>query len=115
VPTPEAYQSYIAGSKAEFSVARGMYVQTRSGWFSDRSACYLASGRPVLAQDTGLRDLYPTGAGLLTFDTLDDAVGAVEEVEGDYLGHSHAARQIAEEFFDSRRVLSRLLATLGVG
>jgi hypothetical protein len=114
VPTPEAYQSYIAGSKAEFSVARGMYVQTRSGWFSDRSVCYLASGRPVLAQDTGLRELYPTGLGLVTFDTLDEAVGAVEEVESDYLGHAHAARQIAEEFFDSRRVLSKLLATLGV-
>jgi hypothetical protein len=111
---PESYQSYIRASRAEFQVAKGMYVQARSGWLSDRSLCYLASGRPVLAQDTGMRNLYPTGEGLLTFTTLDEAVAGVRALACDYPRHARAARALAEEFFDSDKVLGRLLAKLGV-
>jgi len=89
-------------------------VQARSGWCSDRSACYLASGRPVLAQDTGLRDRYPVGAGLLTFSTLEEAIVEVERLDRGYAHHAAAARRIAEEYFDSDRVLGLLLRELGV-
>ena len=91
-----------------------IYSETNSGWFSDRSICYLASGKPVLALDTGLKNLYPLGEGLLTFRTVDEAVAAVEEISGNYERHARAARQIAEEYFDSRKVLSRILSKLGV-
>lgn len=114
VGSPEAYQRFIAGSKAELMIPRGMYVQTRSGWFSDRSACYLASGRPVLAQDTGLSGLYPVGEGLLTFTTLEGAVSGVEEIERRHDHHARAARALAERVFDSDKVLTELLQRLGV-
>jgi hypothetical protein len=109
-----AYQRYIAGSKAEFLVAKNMYVETRSGWFSDRSACYLASGKPVLAQDTGLGGLYPLGDGLVAFTTPDEAVEGVEAIAGDYARHARAARELAAEHFDSDRVLTRLVERLSV-
>jgi|SRR6266545_2181030 len=112
---PWAYPDYIRRSAAEFMVAKNMYVASRSGWFSDRSICYLASGRPVLAQDTGFGHLYPTGEGLLTFTTLEEAVGAVQALKSDYAGHARAARAIAAEYFDSDKVLTRLLGKLGVG
>jgi hypothetical protein len=111
--TPRSYREYIAGSAAEFMVAKGMYVDTRSGWFSERSICYLASGRPVLAQDTGLADLYPLGEGLLAFATLDEAVAGVEAIRSDPALHARAARALAEQHFDSDRVLTRLLERLG--
>jgi hypothetical protein len=112
---PAAYRKYVQHSKAEFMVAKNMYVQSRSGWFSDRSICYLASGRPVVAQDTGLAGLLPSGEGLLTYSTPDEAAAAVEEVCRDYPRHCSAACGIAQEYFDSDRVLARLLAKLGVG
>jgi hypothetical protein len=105
--TPAQYREFVQGALAEFMVAKSMYVKSRSGWFSDRSACYLASGRPVIAQDTGCRERYP--AGLLTFATMDEAVAAVEQVIGDYPRHRRAAREIAEARFDSRLVLARLV------
>jgi hypothetical protein len=111
---PWRYRDYVRSSKAELMVAKNMYVQSRSGWFSDRSICYLASGRPVLAQDTGLGSLVPTGEGLVSFATLDEAVAGVEAITGDYKRHACAARAIAEEHFASDRVLSRLLDRLGV-
>lgn len=111
---PWVYRSYIQHSKAEFMVAKNMYVQANSGWFSDRSMCYLASGRPVVAQDTGISQLYRTGEGLLTFTTLEEARAGVEEVSRDYERHSRAARAIAEEYFDSDKVLTRLLNKVGV-
>ncbi len=110
---PASYRDYIAGSGAEFMVAKEMYVQTRSGWFSDRSACYLASGKPVLAQDTGLGDL-PRGEGLVTFTTLDDAVAGSEAILSAPARHARAAREVAEEYFDSDRVIGRLAAELEV-
>jgi hypothetical protein len=111
---PWRYRRYIHESRAEIMIAKEMYVLTRSGWFSERSMCYLAAGRPVLAQDTGITELYPTDAGLLTFTTLDEAVEAVRALDADYDLHARAARAIAEEYFDSDRVLSRLLSRLGV-
>lgn len=110
--TPAAYRSFIQGSKAELGVAKTGYVLSRCGWFSDRSACYLASGRPVLAQDTGFGDFLPTGEGLFAFRTVDDVLAAIDEVNGDYPRHARAARAIAEEHFDSDRVLARLLEAI---
>lgn len=111
---PWAYRSFIQRSSAEFMVAKQMYVSTRSGWFSDRSLCYLASGKPVLAQDTGLRDVLPTGKGLVTFRTLDEARRGVEEITRDYDAHARSARELAEEHFDSDVVLNGLLSKLGI-
>jgi hypothetical protein len=111
---PWRYRDYIQRSGAELMIAKNLYVEMHSGWFSDRSACYLASGRPVLAQDTGLEGLLPTGEGLVTFSTLDEAVAGVEEIERDYERHSRAAREIAEEHFAAAKVLPRLLEQVGV-
>ncbi len=111
---PSNYQRYIQQSLAEFMVAKEMYVKAKSGWLSDRSICYLASGKPVLAQDTHLGHLLPTGEGLLLFSTLTDAAAGVERISRDYDRHARAARRLAEEHFDSDQVLGRLLAKLGV-
>jgi hypothetical protein len=109
-----AYRRYVQQSRAEFMVAKNLYVDTRGGWFSDRSICYLASGKPVIAQDTGLAGRYPNGSGLFLFSTLDEALAAVKEIESDYPRHARAAREIAEEHFDSDHVLTRLLPALGI-
>jgi hypothetical protein len=110
---PGAYQRFVAGSRGELGIAKSGYVVSRSGWFSDRSACYLASGRPVLAQDTGFGDALPTGEGLLAFATVDDAVAGIEALRQEPDRHSRAARRIAEEHLDSDRVLTRLLRATG--
>jgi hypothetical protein len=111
---PWKYQAYIAGSQAEFTVAKNMYIETHCGWFSDRSICYLASGKPVIVQDTGLGHLYPTGKGLLTFSTLEEAAAQVQDVARNYRAHAAAAREIACEYFDSDTVLCRLLHNLSI-
>jgi hypothetical protein len=111
---PWRYRSYVQGSAAELTIAKNLYVDTQSGWFSDRSACYLASGRPVLAQDTGLEGLLPRGEGLITFSTLEEAVEGVGEIAGDPERHGRAAREIADEHLAAARVLPRLLADLGL-
>jgi hypothetical protein len=111
--TPQLYRELVAGSKAELCVAKSGYVDSRCGWFSDRSACYLASGRPVVAQDTGFGDAIPAGEGLLGFSTLEQAAEAVEEVEAHYERHRLAARELAQEHLDARKVLSELLQRLG--
>jgi hypothetical protein len=111
---PLSYRSYIGRSLAEFSVAKDMYVQSRGGWMSDRSLCYLASGKPVLAQETGFSQHYPTGEGLLTYSTLEEAVAGVEEISRRPARHARAARALAEEYFDSDKVLRRLLKELGM-
>jgi hypothetical protein len=111
---PWCYREYIHGSSAELMIAKGMYVQTRSGWFSDRSICYLASGRPVLAQDTGLEGVLPTGAGLITFTTLDQAAEATRAISRDYTFHARAARRLAADYFDSSVVLGALLQKLAL-
>jgi hypothetical protein len=111
---PWAYRRYVTASRAEFMVAKNMYVQSRSGWFSDRSACYLAAGKPVLAQDTGLESVLPGGNGFITFRTTDDALAGVDAITSDYAAHCRNARALAEEYLDSDVVLSRLLEKLGV-
>ena len=111
---PWSYQRYVQGSRAEVMIAKNMYVEARSGWFSDRSICYLASGKPVLGQDTGFTSQYESGEGLLAFSDLDEAVAGVEEISGDYERHARAAREVAEAYFDSRKVLARLGSKLGI-
>jgi hypothetical protein len=112
--TPGSYQYFVRGSKAEFGIAKSGYVASRCGWFSDRSVCYLASGRPVIAQETGFSRFLPVGAGLFAFDTIDEVLASIEALNGDYDRHARAARAVAEEYFDSDRVLVRLLNVLGV-
>jgi hypothetical protein len=110
---PWRYRSYVQASTGELMIAKGMYVGTRSGWFSDRSICYLASGRPVVAQDTAF--VFPTGEGLLAFSTPDEAAGAIEAVLAEPRRHARAARAVAEACFASDVVLPRLLERIGVG
>ena len=112
---PAAFRDYVQGSGAEFSVAQGIYVDTNSGWFSDRTVRYLAAGRPALVQQTGFAGHLPTGEGLLAFATADEAAAGAESILRDYDRHAQAARAIAAEFFDSDRVLGRFLAAAGVG
>src|SRR2546421_154327 len=109
-----AYRGYIQASRAEFTVARDQYVRPRTGWFSDRSACYLAAGRPVITEDTGFGKFLPTGEGLFAFSTTDEAAAAVEEVERDYRRHSRAALEIAREHFEAERVVGDLLRRAGL-
>lgn len=111
--TPASYRTFISASQAEFGIAKSGYAASRSGWFSDRSACYLAAGRPVLAQDTGFSVALPTGAGLLQFRTQADAVTGAEAIQADYPRHRDAARALAERHFDSRSVLTSLLERVG--
>lgn len=106
---PWTYQEFIRGSKAEWSVAKHGYVASRSGWFSERSAAYLASGRPVLTQQTGFSDWLPTGAGLLAFETMEEALAGMKEIDAAYEHHCRAARELAETFFDARQVLTHLI------
>jgi len=112
--TPEAFRRYVQTSGAEFSVAQGVYVETNSGWFSDRTVRYLASGRPALVQETGFRRHLPTGEGLVSFLTIEEALSGVERICRDYARHCRAARRLAEEYFDSDKVIRRLLAEIGV-
>jgi hypothetical protein len=113
--TPRDFRDYVSGSTAEFSVAQGVYVESGSGWFSDRTAAYLAGGRPALVQDTAIgADLSP-GEGMLTFSTLDEAVAAAERIAADPPAHAGAARRFAEQHLDSDLVIARLLAAIGLG
>jgi hypothetical protein len=108
------YRDYVRGSRGEFTVAKDQNVRLGTGWFSDRSACYLAAGRPVVTQDTGFGDVLPTGRGLLRFRTLDEAVAAIAEIDADYAAHAAAATEIAAEHFAAEAVLGRMLAAAGL-
>jgi hypothetical protein len=110
----DAYRHYIGGSRGEFTVAKDQNVRLRSGWFSDRSASYLACGRPVITQETGFSNLLPTGEGLFAFSTLEEIEDAVTQVNSDYPRHSNAARAIARDHFDYRLVLGAMLDRLDV-
>jgi hypothetical protein len=114
VPDPRSFDAYIQGSDAEWSVAQGVYVSTNSGWFSDRTVRYLAAGKPAVVQDTGFGRTYPVGEGLISFRTMEEAVGAVHAIERDPQGHRQASRALARTYFDSDRVLSRLLDDVGL-
>jgi len=111
---PDAYRDYVAGSRGEFTVAKDQNVRLRSGWFSDRTATYLAAGRPAITQDTGFGNVLPTGRGLFPFATMDDLLAAVEAIESDHAAHSRAAATIARECFGHDVVLPRLLESVGV-
>lgn len=112
--SPAAYRRYVQGSRGELGIAKSGYVEARCGWFSDRSVCYLASGRPVIAQETGFSDALPVGAGLFAFETAEDVEEALEELARDYEGQRRAARAVAEEHFGSDGVLRRLLERVEV-
>ncbi len=112
--TPDAFRSYVQTSGAEFSVAQGIYVDTNSGWFSDRTVRYLASGRPALVQETGFSRHIPTGQGLLSFRNMEEAIEGAGRIVRDYEHHCSAARRVAEEYFESGRVIRRLLDEIGL-
>ena len=113
-PDPDSFRRYVALSGAEFSVAKGVYVETGSGWFSDRTVRYLASGKPVLVQDTGFSRNLPVGEGLVAFRTMDEAVAGALAIARDYERHCRAARRLAETYFDSDIILGRLLEDVGL-
>jgi hypothetical protein len=106
--TPQDFRRYVQQSAAEFSVAQGIYVATKSGWFSDRSIRYLATGRPVLVQSTGALGV-PVGVGIVPFDDVESAIAGADRIVRDYKDHAAAARQLAENHFDSNKVLTNLL------
>jgi hypothetical protein len=109
-----AYPRYIRASRGEFTVAKDQNVRLRSGWFSERDACYLASGKPVVTQDTGFSNILPTGAGLFAVADIDGAAEAVAQINADYRRHCDAARTIAGEYFDAPRVAGALLGAVGL-
>jgi GT2 family glycosyltransferase len=111
----DRYREYIGASRGEFTVAKEQNVRLRTGWFSDRSATYLACGRPVITQDTGFGAVLPSEGGLFAFDSLEAALAAVEEVDADYTRHARAARRLAREHFSHEVVLAALLEELGCG
>jgi glycosyltransferase involved in cell wall biosynthesis len=112
--TPEDYRRFIQTSRGEISVAKNLYVDTRSGWFSCRSVCYLAAGLPVVVQDTGFSEFLPTGSGLFSFSDGEQAAEAIREVAANHRRHQSAAREMAREYFAADRVLGRLLAEIGL-
>jgi hypothetical protein len=112
--TPGEYRAWIQASTAEVSAAQGVYAGTNSGWVSDRTACYLASGRPAIVQDTGAERAVPVGDGLLTFRNVDEAAACVRDVLDDYEHHAAAARKIAEEYFDATAIVGRVCERAGV-
>jgi hypothetical protein len=107
--TPQSYREFIQKSRAEFSVPKHGYVQTRGGWFSDRSVCYLASGRPVLMEDTGLGDWLPLGQGIVPFRNVEEAIRGIDQINGDYEAQASAARKLAQEMFAAEVVLPKFL------
>ena len=113
VADPASFRQYVQTSGAEFSVAQGIYVETNSGWFSDRTVRYLASGKPALVQDTGFSRRYPVGEGLVAFRTLKEADDGARRILGEYSAHCEASRRLAEDHFDSDKVLGRLVDEVG--
>ena len=107
--TPERYKDFIVASRGEISPAKNVYVAMRTGWFSCRTGCYLAAGRPAVVQDTGFASIYPSGEGLIAFNSAEEAAAGIEAVESDYTRHASAAREIAREYLDSEKVLGRLI------
>ena len=104
------YRDYLQNSRAEFSVAKHLYVATKSGWFSDRSECYLAASRPVLVQKTGFEKYLPTGEGLLSFENTEEVLAGIESINSDYEKHCRKAAEIAREYFDATVILPKMLA-----
>jgi hypothetical protein len=110
----DCYRSYIQRSRGEFTVARDQYVRPNTGWFSDRSACYLAAGEPVITQETGFSKFLPSGCGLFGFKTMEDILAAIDTIESDYEGNCRAAREIAAEYFAAEKVVGSLMERAGL-
>ena len=110
----DRYRKYIQGSRGEFTVARDQYVRPNTGWFSDRSACYLAAGRPVITQETGFSKYLPTGNGLFGFTTIEDILASIEAIETDHAAHCRAAREVAAEYFGAEKVIGSLMERAGL-
>ena len=110
----DRYRNYIQRSRGEFTVAKDQYTRLHSGWFSDRSACYLAAGRPVITQETGFSKFLPTGKGLFAFQTIEDILAALDAIESDYKGNCRAAREIAFEYFAAEKVMGSLMQRAGL-
>jgi hypothetical protein len=109
-----SYRNFIARSRGELTVAKDIYVRPNSGWFSDRSVCYLAAGRPVITMRTGFSKFYPVGAGLFEYSNHEEALAGIDAVAADYSSNSRAARELAREYFAPDRVLGALLADCGL-
>jgi glycosyltransferase involved in cell wall biosynthesis len=112
--TPDDYAGFIASARADIGVAKHAYVASRSGWFSDRSTCFLASGRPVLHQDTGYTDWLAAAAGVIPFSDLESLIDALDRLDRDYDLHARAARRVAEEHFEARVVIAEMLQAAGL-
>src|SRR5439155_13948625 len=110
----DQYRTYLQQSRGEFTVAKDQNVRLRSGWFSERSAQYLAAGRPVITQETGFSNYLPTGRGLFAFSTMDEILAAVDAVNSDYAGHCRAARELARDYFNYDVVLKKMLSHVGL-
>jgi len=110
----DSFIDYISSSSGEFSVCKNGYFATNSGWFSDRSAVYLACGRPVIMQDTGFSDHLPCGKGLFSVKTVEDAAGAIDEIYSDFDNHAVWAREVAFEYLDASKVLKKFLNELNI-
>jgi len=110
----DSYRDYIRHARGEFTVARDQYVRPRTGWFSDRTACYLAAGRPVITQETGFSSIVKTDEGMFGFTTMDDILAAVDAIETDYAGQGRAARDVAAEFFAAEKVVQHLMERAGL-
>jgi len=110
----ETYRDYIRHSRGEFTVTKDQVVRPKTGWFSDRTACYLAAGRPVITHETGFSKFYGRGRGLFGFATMDDILAAVDAIESDYAGHCRAARELAEEYFGAEKVVGSLMQRAGL-
>jgi hypothetical protein len=108
------YRDFITHSRGEFTVAKDIYVRPNSGWFSDRSVCYLAAGRPVVTMRTGFSKFYPVGHGLFEYSSHEEALAGIDAIAGNYRGHSRAARALAREYFAPDRVLRTLLEEAGL-
>jgi glycosyltransferase involved in cell wall biosynthesis len=108
------YREYIRRSKGEFTVAKDQYVRLRTGWFSDRSACYLAAGRPVITQETGFSEHYGNEGGVFAFNSLGEVAAAVRAINADYKKQSRAARAVAREVFEAEKVVGQILERAGV-
>src|SRR6185503_9310793 len=109
--TPEAYQAYLQQSRGEFSCAKPSYIKMQTAWVSDRTICYLASGKPAVVQHTGPSSFLPDGEGLFRFSTVEEAALALEAINNDYAAHSRAARDIAETYFDAEEVVTEILSS----
>jgi hypothetical protein len=114
VPTVDAYHDYISRSKGEFCIAKNVFVDSQCGWFGERAGYYMLQGRPVISQDTGFSKHLPCGLGILAINTLDEAIEAIDRINSEYTKHAHSAREMVFEYFDSDKVLKKIMEQIGI-